>query len=406
MPTAPAPTRRPVPRPFLERVSRALLCRLATRHEAALAAHPELSLAALAATAQIDRAQVDVLWRLLSTPTAALAPFHDELLALADVATPGGHEALLGHDTAHALDRELGAEDCAAVAFLEHRALFDKARPHSASPQTRSFASFQPGTPRPLPTDPAHAAAFARQMSEVLEARGRTRHFKVHEWHSGIEHHFEMVYGRLAQSRDLLGKVAASMGHDVTAQVTDRSTERAHAVFLNDVLRLDVAGPEWVKELVRRLFGAAYFGAEDHFAGDETMTLAPLLDLATALSAEGIPDVEKVDLQELGVDLGDGSGWITIGARSDVLKGAAGRYVERGLRDGVSCQATFLLKTTFRTRPVKLILVTPRKLDFDRRDPRVVRLVRDWVVARGYMQVPAHLRPTEHAETSAERGDA
>jgi hypothetical protein len=202
----------------------------------------------------------------------------------------------------------------------------------------------------------------------------------------------ELVYGRLASARDLIGKTG-NAGHDVTAQVTDRTSERAHAVFHDDTLRLDVAGYDWMKELVRRVLGETHFAAATHFQGDETITLAPLADLGAALSADEIPGLKKVELQELWIDLGGENGaWVAVGARGDCMKGASSDYVARALSDGASSEATFLLHLTTRARPLKLKLVPPRRLEFDRRDARVVRVVRDWVVGRGFMSVPDHLR--------------
>jgi hypothetical protein len=393
----PDPPRRPVPRPFLERVSRPLLARLLAPYGEHLAAH--LPVDALATSAQTDRVHVETLWHVLGAPPPVLVPLRDDLLIVADVATPAGHEALLAHDSARVLDHELGAEDCAAIARLEHKALFDAARPQAAGQsQTKSFASFQSSSPRPLPDDPACRVAFQQRMSEELLARGRTSYFKVHAWRSSVERHMELVYGRLAAARDLLGKAEAGAAHDITAQVTDRTTERAHAIFHDDTWVLDIAGPEWMKELTRRIFGEAYFGAATHFHGDETITLAPFADLAASLACHDIPGLRKVELQTLSVDLGgDDAAWIAVGARGDCLKSAAAAYVLRALDDGAPAEATLHVFLTNKTRPLKLKLVPPRRMEFDRRDPRVVQIVRDWLVARGFMRNPEHLRQPDAA---------
>jgi hypothetical protein len=387
---APDAPRRPVPRQFLERVSRPLLARLLSEYAHALVSTHAFPLDALAASPQTDRTHVETLWHLLGAPPADLVPLRDDLLAIADVATSAGHELLLAHDTNRVLDRELGAEDCAATARLQHRALFDTARPQAAGQaQTKSFASFQSATPRALPNDTACRAAFERRMGQELDARGRTAYFRMHESRSGSERHMELVYGRLASARDLLGKSQSGAVHDVTAQVTDRTTERAHAVFHDDTLILDVAGYDWMKELVRRVLGETYFASAAHFQGDETITLAPLADLAAALSGDGVPGLKKVELQELWLDLGGDSGaWVAVGARGDCMKGASASYALTALADGKPAEATFHLHLAGRARPLKLKLVPPRRLDFDRRDARVVRIVRDWVVGRGFMSTP------------------
>jgi hypothetical protein len=203
---------------------------------------------------------------------------HDDLTAVSDVATPPAHEILLSHDAARVLDPDLGDEDCAAIAFVDHRALFDAAHPQAASAQTRSFATFASKNPRPLPDDPdgTHRATFIRMMSEELDARARSDHFRMHEHRSGVERHRELVYGRLSATRDLLGKTnGATTTHDVTAVTTDRTTERARAIFHDDTMRLDAAGPDWFEELVRRVHGVAYFGSASHFEGDETQEPDP-----------------------------------------------------------------------------------------------------------------------------------
>ena len=384
--------RRPVPRQFLERVSRALLVRLLADHASVLEGAHAFPLPALAASPQTDRTHVDTLWHLLGDAPAYLVMLRDDLISVADVATSAGHEMLLGRDTTQVLDRELGAEDCAATARLEHRALFDAARPHAAGQaQIKSFASFQSASPRPHPGLPSCRAAFERLMTKDLEARGRSNYFRMYEWRSGTERHMELVYGRLASARDLIGKTQPGAAHDVTAQVTDRTTERAHAVVHDDTLHLDVAGHDWVKEVVRRLFGETHFDSATHFQGDETITLAPLDDLAAALSADGIPGLKSVELQEVWLDFG-GTAWVACGARNDCLKSAAGEHALRALSDGKPAEATFHLYLANRTRPLKLKVAAPRRLEFDRREARVVRIVRDWVVARGFMSVPEHVR--------------
>ncbi|MGO8997401.1 MAG: hypothetical protein ACLQVI_29145 [Polyangiaceae bacterium] len=409
---APAPHVRPVPRQFLERVSRPLLARLLSAYVPVLVDVHAFPLAALAASAQIDRTHVATLWHLLGTAPPDLVPLRDDLLAVADVATHAGHEILLAHDRARVLDHELGAEDCAATARLEHRALFDMARPQTAGQaQTKSYATFQSKSPRPLSRDEACRAAFKKRMVEALSARGRSTVFKLHEWQSGSELHMELVYGRLASARDLIGKTSAGdapdlVVHDITAQVTDRSTERAYAIFHDDTLRLDVAGPDWMKELVRRTLGETHFGSVGHFQGDETITLAPLADMVAALSVDGVPGLKKAELQELWTNLGGASGaWAAVGARGDCNAGASSGYVARFLTDGASTEASFLLSVAGRTRPLKLKVAPPRRLEFDRRDPRVERVVRDWVVARGFMSVPEHMRGSD-ASTLGERAQA
>ncbi len=403
-PHSPEPLRRPVPRQFLERVARPLLARLLSDHASALEARLAFPLAALAASTQTDRTHVESLWHLLSAPPPELVPLREDLLTVADVATPGCHEALLARDVARVLDEELGAEDCAAIARLDHRPLFDSVRPQAAGQaQAKSFASFQAASPRALPGDRAHAAAFKTQMSKELAARGRSDFFQMHEWRSGTELHMELVFGRLAAARDLLGRTGAretGAGHAVTAQVTDRTTERAHAVFHDDTLRLDVAGQEWMKELVRRVFGEAWFGSAAHFEGNEALTLAPLVDLAATLSVDGVPGLTKVELQELWITL-EGTGWIGIGvgARGSCLLGATAPYVTRGLTDGAPSEACLSLWLAGRTRPVKLKLVAPQRLEFDRRDARVVRVVRDWLVARRFLTMPE--APAAQADVEA-----
>jgi hypothetical protein len=296
---------------------------------------------------------------------------------------------MLARDAARALDPELGAEDCAATAYLDQRPIFEAARPPtSGQAQVRAFASFESTSPRPMPRDPGRRAAFEEAMKADLVARGRSSFFKVHEWQSGDERHLELVYGRLAATRDLIGK--AGGGHDVTAQVTDRTSERAHAVFHDDTLRLDIAGHDWMKELVRRNVGESYFGSPAHFHGHETVSLLPLADLDAALACGDVPGLRKVELQVVWIDLAGGGGaWVAAGARNDCMTGAAASYALRALSEGRPAEAAFLLYLAARTRPMKLKMAAPRRVEFDRRDPRVVRIVRDWVVGRGFMSLPA-----------------
>jgi hypothetical protein len=240
-------------------------------------------------------------------------------------------------------------------------------------------------------------------MRRDLVARGRSDFFKVHEWRSANERHMEIVYGRLATARDIIGKTNDGV-HDVTDQKTDRTSERAHAVFHEDTFRLEVAGYDWMKELVRRVLGETHFGTHAHFEGGETISLSPLfVDLTAALAIDGVPGLRKVELQELWIDLGGHDGaWVGIGARSDAMRGAAASYALRAMSEGKPTEATFLLHVALKTRPVKLKIASPRRLDFDRRDPNVVRIVRDWLLARGFMTMPGQRSESagEHAPAS------
>jgi hypothetical protein len=393
-PSAATPSRRLVPRQFLERVSRALLVRFLTPHEPILAGRYGFSLAALAGSAQTDRAQVEIFWNVLSAAPPDLAALYEELLAVADVATPAGQEILLSRDEARALDHELGAEDCAAIACLDHPALFAVARPQTAGQsQQKSFASFDSSAPRPFPDDPALRVTFKQRMAEELAARGRSTYFDARESRHGKERHIELVYGRLASARDLVGKKDGA-SHEITAQVTDRSTERAHAVFHDDTLRFDIAGYDWFKQLVRRVLGEVYFGSAEHFQWRSSITLAPLLTLEAALSVEGLAGLQRVELQRLAVDLG--GAWVEIGTRNDCMKTAGAGYVHRALADGAPSAATLLLHTS-RSRPL-LLEIDPPKLKFDRRDPRLVRTVYAYLVARGFMSLPESADPMDGNE--------
>jgi hypothetical protein len=120
-----------------------------------------------------------------------------------------------------------------------------------------------------------------------------------------------------------------------------------------------------------------------------------------------VPGLARVELQQVWLDLGDKTGWVAVGARGTCRKGLAGGYLLRALADGVPVEATFQLFLVGKARPVTLKIVAPTRLVFDRRDPRVARIVREWVVAAGYMRLPEHLRANEGAgEAGAEEEDA
>jgi hypothetical protein len=388
-------THRPIPRAFLERVSRALLVRILSPHDAALRAHA-VSIEALAATEQKDRSQVDALVSLLLASPPELHLLRDDVCAIADVATI--HERLLEKDTDRLLDPELGAEDCAATLFLDRRAKFDEARPHSGSTEGRVYATFESKSPRALPDDPARHRAFDDAMRAELAGRGRSSLFKRHVAPPrGAERHMELVYGKVAAAHDLVGKVDGG-SHEITAQVTQRSTERARVVFHDDTLRLDVAGPNWMKEVVRRIFGEAYFDDAEHFHGAEVISLEPLgAGLESALRCDDVPGLDRVTIKQLSVDIG-ADNWITATSKNDCQREPAAPWVLKMLAEGAGAEATFILKPKFKPRVTMLKVCTPGKLEFARTDPRVVRVVREWLAARGYMKMPEHMLASEGSE--------
>jgi hypothetical protein len=73
------------------------------------------------------------------------------------------------------------------------------------------------------------------------------------------------------------------------------------------------------------------------------------------------------------------------------------------LAHGAPVEATFLLKPKARARLATLKVSVPGKLEFARSDPRVVRLVREWLAARGYMKMPEHALANAANEGSEDR---
>ncbi len=240
-------------------------------------------------------------------------------------------------------------------------------------------------------------------MGEELAGRGRSSFFgraRVAAWKDGT---WNSSMGGSPLRATFVAKKEGT-GHRISAQVTDRSTERAlHAVFHDHTFNFDISGYDWFKQLVRRVLGEVYFGSKEHFQWRSAISLDPLLNLAAALSAEGIPGLQRVELQWLAADLGIAH--IEVGTRNDCMKSPGAAYVHRLFADGASPAAAALLLYTSRARPL-LLKIDPPKLVFDRRDPRLVKMVYAYLVARGFHVAPRSPRTGRMGWSRARAGES
>jgi hypothetical protein len=380
---AASPPKRLVPRAFLERVCRARLAHILAPYTELLSTSFSLSLPALAASSESDRAHVHALHDLVNSDDARVpADLRDTLVAIADVATSTGHEALHRHDVDRCLDDELGDETAAAEAYLAHRALFDKVRAQSAPATIKSFTEYRAASPFDLTADRDVFARAEKHLSAFLvERRGRGDFARfLLSPRLGDETRFDVVYGRLSHTRELVTR------KHVLSNVTDRSTERAYGIFNHATFGIALHGHAWMKDAIRTTLGEVACGAREHFVCDEMITLAPLLNLTEALRCDDVDGLSSVELHSVLVGFEDGSSSLHC-ARADVRMKHVAKYVVDAIAQGRAIKAKlYLILAGPKKKRAKLEIAPPGALDYDRRDPELDRIVRALLVARGYAE--------------------
>jgi hypothetical protein len=376
-------------------VRRDVLARLLAPHAAFLSVRG-FSLAALGASAQDDLAHVHALADLLAQDPDAPVALFDTLAAVATVACDAGHERLRALDRTRALPQErLGHETLAALAFLDHPALFAEVKLAAKAPATAALVEYAGASVRTLPRDPARFAALGRAMGEVFAARGRPDYCEARPTWGLRETAIDFVFGRLPQTTERLTEALAR------TQNVDTFTQRARAVFDHATGNLLVSGYEFMREAIRRLSGLHLLDDADHFRRVDLYSLAPLEeDLAAALAPEPDLGVTAIELREIALRRADGP-LSTYAHASGLLETSVADEIRAALRAGARAEyAKLAVVMPSRPRPVRVEISPPRKLDVPRGDDALVDRVKTLLERKGFARAPVResmvVPPGEH----------
>lgn len=196
--------------------------------------------------------------------------------------------------------------------------------------------------------------------------------------------YLEIVHGKRAIARDFIRP-------DGLTQSNDAITERAHARVCKRTGRLSIrAAHASLKDLFRRVLGEIAFGDPDHWRADGTYTLAPFANLDEALRHDDVPGLKGVRLHEivLGAEEGSGGGfWFP---RHEVRASVWAAFLPMVLAVGavVEIRLSLLLEVGGGTLVELVVKNGHNRARYEREDPDIERLVREWLLARGIMRLP------------------
>jgi hypothetical protein len=394
-----------LPRVLLERLARPLLARFLAAHAAPFCDAHAFSLAELAASDPRDRVLVHRLFELLHEDVSpALPDPAREWLAILDaLACTRGGERLIELDAARVLPRaKLGDEDLALTAILEAPELARQAHsllPSEGADGVDGFTEYDPADARTVRFGDAERRQIEALCREELEARDRTRYCAVQVSRESGRLKLEIEYGKRPKTREKVDADTLSV-----APTTDINTERAHAELDRQTGRLALHAPHpAIKEVLRKILGKVLAGSEAHFTAARVYDLSPFRDLERALQPHGdkllavaihrltlrTPAESEVDLSRARRDLRDDAALKTL--------------IAEALTIGVPVGVKLYLKILGRRAGLKVELSAKQgrnRLSFNRSDPEIVALVRDYLIARGVLREIAAPAPSA-AETVA-----
>ncbi len=390
--------KRALRREFLERIRRDLLARLlAAQPTHALFLHArKIPVDALAASAQDDYTLVYALFALLTSCDPALpTDLLDAILAIDAVATPSGHEQLRRLDTAKTLPQErLGDESLATVAWLDARTLFDQVRTAAKAAPAAAYTEYEAAARAPLTRERAKWEALERWLSDRMVERGRPAHCESLVTDLGREARIEFIFGKLPGTHELLDESLTR------TQKTQVFTQRLLAFFDHGSCRLGAQGFVFQREAVRAGIGLHLFGDANHFSAAAIYSLDGLRDLDAALSVEGVPRVEAIELREICLRRVDAHVTMhRVAEKVDLRTTSCERDIREVLAAGGAVENAKLCLTLAdgaapgkRGRTVTIEIEPPGKLQMARGDDDVVEIVRELLAVRGYMRLPEHAR--------------
>ncbi len=400
---SPVPTPTPkhiVSRELLERMQRALLVRLLEPHTLFLEAR-RVKLAPLAETAQDDLSLVHPLHDALNSGDPQLPPvLATDLPALDAIATEGGHERLRVADRDKALPQgRVGHETLAAIAYLDHPALFAAARMTTAAARTPdAYAEYEAKSKCAPSFERARLDALGAALAAILALRGRPEFCEALVTRYARETVIDFVFGRLPATHERLTEALAR------SQVTDVLTRRVRCSIDHETSRLGAQGYPFEREAIRALVGEHLFGDGAHFVASDIYSLAALTrDMEAALSPAPEIGLVRIELRSVRVRRADGVS--TTHSYDDDLRASSAADDVRAAIDagGRVERAKLAIQLAERNTSVVVELAPPDKLTMRRTDDALVDRVRAVLAYKRLMATPVHAeahadaRPVEQA---------
>ncbi len=374
-------------RVVLERLARPLLARFLRTHALAFCEAHGFPIDALARSAPRDRTLVHRLFDLVHAPDLAPPlPFEAArlLVRLDALATSAGGEILIRLDRDGVLPRALlGDEDLALTAILDAPAIAEEARVAAESERVRGYTEYEVPAAPSLPFGPAEDEALAQTLGSRLEELDRTRYCVVHRTSSPAKIALEIVHARRPKTRD---KVDAQALEAWAA--TDIDTERAFVEIEPRAGRVAIHAALGVKRLLAESLGVVLASDRGYLRAASVYDLGPLANLAAACSTHGVARLQRVEVHDLAVRTAGGTVVTFARARRDLTADEDGApLLAQALALGTPVAVKLYLTISGRDRALKLEIASKdgrNRVDFDRDDPEIVLVVREYLRARGF----------------------
>lgn len=286
--------------------------------------------------------------------------------------------------------RSLGqdAVGVAARAFLDHRALFERAHGRRVVETLRStteFAGRRAVTPRPLDVDALHT--LERELGSQFDARGRSAHCRVAMGRDGDRLVFSVAHGALVRHDEALEDAplmvcdSASPTYMAERSVRYRPHRRDAVVYegRNGTLRIRASDAPTI-HAYRRGFGTLLHGDPDWFGDEQVVSLEPLVQRGPSVEVP-TPGLREVRLVGLLVRYELGSVG-TVALDSDEIWPFLAERLKGGLDDGELLEASFRVWRVGQPDSALARVRAPNRVDYGRVDQETFR---PWLEARGFL---------------------
>lgn len=321
------------------------------------------------------------------------AELTDSLLDLGGLAGRWGAEEEVQRAIASRSDGRRDGANSVELAFreyLERREQFFSIAERVHGRQIQRLVEFCPSTPQLLTghDEPERRERLELDAGRFFGARNRTRFCECRIVESSADVQFEIVRGSIPRRH-------RTVVDEVRVEAIDFVPARSDFVIYDKRTRMLAVHAQQAAEhdYYRRLFGRIYFGSEDHFRIEEVYTGEPLaLRGEEALSTHGFPHLDRIELRELRVQARAGYEMIIRG--SNVREALPVIFGDDGGLSGADVQLVKMaIYVRLRRRPIIVAIKPPNWCSLDRRVGE--DLVRAFLVARGFLRLPAIDPPAE-----------
>jgi hypothetical protein len=274
--------------------------------------------------------------------------------------------------------------------YIERREQFFSIAERVHGRQIQRLVEFCPSTPRLLEghEEPERRERLELDAGRFFGARNRTRFCECRVVESSADIQFEIVRGSIPRRH-------RTVVDEARLEAIDYVPARSDFVIFDKRTRMLSVHAQQAAEhdYYRRLFGRIYFGTEDHFRIEEVYTGEPLaLRGEDALSVHGFPHLDRIELRELRVQAR--AGFELIARGSNVRDALPTIFGDEGGLSGADVQLVKLaIYVKLRRRPIVVAIKPPNWCSLDRRIGE--DLVRAFLVARGFLKLPAIDPPAE-----------